>query len=412
MNRRPISLVVMACTTFALTACAGRDGAAVGDCSPGITDTEVHIGSSLPLSGAGAAYGAIAVATKAYFDEINESGGVKMADGKTRKIKLTTLDDAYDPARTVANARTLVEKDKVAATMNVLGTSPNLAITDYIAGVEIPNLFAMTGTDDFSSQGGERQWMQAFLPQYAFEAQVLGEHVIEEKPDAKVGILYQNDGFGKGMLANFKEVFDGTGVEIVSEQSYEQTGGSVDSQMVNLAKSGADVFLDYATGTFMTQSVKKKKELGWEPLTILTSGSTHAESLLNPAGKGAADGAISMAWLKDVSDPSWADDEGMKAWNEFAKRNSKEVDAKDSAAANGYTTAQLTEALLEATDGCKSGDILDSATSLKGVGADLFLPGLTANTSPDYPYVLSSVKLEEFSDSTWHIDDAVIDRKK
>src|SRR4051794_39870079 len=200
-RRRPV--VAMACAALVLTGCGGRSdsdsSASGGDCDPGITDSTIKIGASLPMSGAGAVYGAIARAAQAYFEDVNAAGGVDMGDGVTRTVEYTAMDDAYDPARTVSNARTLVEQDQVFALMNVLGTSPNLAISDFLIGEGVPNLFAMTGTDEFLNQ--KEIWSMGFLPQYTFEAQVMADYVLEHNPQAKVGVLYQNDGFGKGMLA-------------------------------------------------------------------------------------------------------------------------------------------------------------------------------------------------------------------
>lgn len=402
--------VLAVCGTLALSACGGRDDSSAsgsGDCDPGITDSTVKIGASLPMSGAAAVYGAISRASEAYFDDINAAGGVEMGDGTTRKIEYTAMDDAYDPARTVSNTRSLVEEDGVFAMMNVLGTSPNLAISDYMQGEGIPNLFAMTGTDEFLAQ--DENWSMAFLPQYEFEAQAMADYVKENAPQGKVGILYQNDGFGKGMVDNFEAEFEGTDIEIVSTQAYEQSGGSADSQVVNLASSDADVWLNYATGTFMTQSLKKANEIGWKPLTLVTSGTNHAKNIMQPAGPGAKD-AISFTWLKDVSDPSWSDDEGMKKWMEFAEKHSSDVEAADSTAANGYTTAQIMVSVLEGMEGCTRQDMLDSAQSLEGVAPDLFLPGVTVETAADYPYFTTQVQMMEFDGTTWALIGDVLER--
>lgn len=400
MIRRFSALAV--CGALVLSGCAGRadsGSSASGDCDTGITDSTVKIGSSQPMSGPAAVYGAIARSTGAYFDDVNAAGGVEMGDGVTREIEFVALDDAYDPARTVSNARSLVQEEGVVAMMNVLGTSPNLAISDYMQGEGIPNLFAQTGTDELLDQ--EENWTMGFLPQYEFEAQVMADYVKEQAPEGKVGILYQNDGFGKGMVDNFEEQFADSGVEIVETQAYEQSGGSADSQVVNLAASGADVWLNYATGTFMTQTLKKANEIGWKPLTVVTSGTNHAKNVMQPAGDGAQD-AISFTWLKDPSDPTWADDEGMQAWMEFADEHSSEVEAEDSVASVGYTTAQMMVAVLENMEGCTREDMLESAQSLEGVAPDLYLPGVTVNTSPDYPFFTTTVQLLEFGGTTWH----------
>ncbi|GAB2458485.1 ABC transporter substrate-binding protein [Xylanimonas ulmi] len=411
MKKLSASLAITALTTATLAGCGGRDDSpaeAGDDCAPGITDSQVRIGSSLPASGPAAAYGAIAAGSEAYFDAVNAAGGVAMGDGVTRQVVLTTMDDAYDSARTVSNVRKLVEQDDVAALMNVLGTSPNAAIADYVTEHKIPNLFAMTGTDQIGEQASP-PWTQAFMPQYALEAEALGGRVLEINPNAKIAILYQNDGYGKNMLADFTEFFAGTGVTIVAEQSYEQTASSIDSQMANLAASDADMFLDYATGAFMTQSLRKRAELGWQVPTIITSASGSVETIIKPAGEGAADGVITTSWLKDVS-AGPGDDPGVKAWWEFAQEHG--LEARDNIASNGYTTAQLMVEVLERTQGCTSQDIRAAAFSLDGARADLLLEGITVSTSEDYPYMLTTVGYQEFRDGGWRPDGATHERQR
>ncbi len=401
--------VAGACIALTLTACGGRNDKAstAGSCDAGITNTEVKLGTSLPMSGAGAAYGVLAKVAQAYFDDLNADGGVKMGDGKTRKIKFYAEDDAYDPARTVSNTRKLVEEDGVFGLYSVLGTSPNLAISDYVNGKKIPVLLSQTGTDEFLKNADNgKPWIVGYLPQYGFEAHVMAQYVLEHAPNGKVGLLYQNDGFGKGMLANFEKEFKGTGVQIVSSQGYEQSGGSIDSQIVNLQSSGADVFLDYATGTFMTQSLKKKGELGWNPLTILTSGSNDAATLVGPAGVAATNGVVSFKWMKDVSDPSWVNDAGMKKWTDFATKHS--IDPMNGIASSGYMTTQVLEKILEKTDGCKRQDLLDATYNLSGVTPDLILPNVAIQTKKGYPYILTQVQMSKFDGTHWKPEGKII----
>ena len=400
--KRTFPVAALACTALVLTGCGTRGdnaSASAEGCDTGITDSTVRLGSSLPLSGPGAAYGEIAQTAKKYFDGLNADGGVEMGDGKTRKIELTVLDDAYDPAKTVSNARELVEKEQVFSLFSVLGTSPNEAIYDYVNGKGVPNLFMSTGADVFLETHDDKPWGMAWLPQYGWEAQVFADYIAENQPGAKVGVLYQNDGYGQGIMAGLEKAFEGTDVEIVSAEGYEQSGGSVDAQVSKIKASGADVFIDYATGTFVTQSLKKVADLGWKPLTIVGSGNNHA-SLVGPAGEDAVKGAVSFNWLKDVADSSWADDEGMKSWQEFAD-GAEGVDATDGASANGYTMAQLMVETLKGMDGCTREDLLEAVHSLDGAAADLLLPGVTVSTSDDYPYFINTVQMLEFDGKTW-----------
>lgn len=392
-----------------LSAC-GREAPAAsgsGTCSAGITDSEIRIGSSMPSSGPAAAYGAVNVATAAYFEDINKDGGVKMGDGKTRKVVFTATDDGYDPARTVGNVRKLVEETKVAALMNVLGTSPNAAIEDYVTTKKIPNLFAMTGTDALGEQESP-YWLQGFMPEYKFETSAIGKQVTDIKSDAKVAILYQNDGYGENMLADFKAYFKDTDVTIVGEQSYEKGASSIDSQIVNLSKSGADVFLNYSTGAYMTQSLRKRYELGWDIPTIISSTAVSAAAIMDPAGTAATNGVMSSTWLKDVSTDR-PDDKGLQAWYTFATEH--DIEKKDSLAANGYTTGQLMVKVLENTKGCTTDDIRAAASELKDVTADLLIDGLAISTTADYPYVLSSVGIMTFKDGAWTVE-KTIEREK
>lgn len=410
MNRT-ISLATAAIFAVGtLTACGARtaDAGAEGDCSPGITASQIKLGSSIPLSGPGAAYGEIAQTAKKYFEHLNETeGGVTFADGTTREVDLTVLDDAYDPARTVSNARELVEKDGVFSLFSVLGTSPNEAITDYVRAEELPNLFMSTGADLFLENHDENPWGMAWLPQYGWESQVFADYIAEAQPGAKVGVLYQNDGYGKSILAGLKKALGAHDIDIVAEEGYEQAGGSVDAQVSSIRSSGADVFIDYATGTFLTQSLKKVGDLGWEPLIVVGSGNNHA-SLMQPAGASTTKGAVSFNWLKDVNDSSWADDEGMKSWQEFAEGAG--VDATDGASANGYTMAQLMVATMQDMEGCTRSDLLDAAQNLDQAEADLLLPGVTISTTADYPFYVNTVQMMEFDGATWMPTGDPVDR--
>lgn len=403
MNRK-LSLAALTCTALALTSCGGRtdsgaSASGANDCDPGITESTVKLGSSIPLSGPGAAYGEIALTAKKYFEYVNDNeGGVEMGDGKTRKVELTVLDDAYDPAKTVSNARELIEKTQVFSLFSVLGTSPNEAIYDYVNNEGVPNLFMSTGADVFLDQHEDKPWGMAWLPQYGWEAQVFADYVAENKPDAKVAVLFQNDGYGTSIMAGLEQAFAATDIEIVASEGYEQAGASVDAQVSKLKGSGADVFIDYATGTFLTQSLKKMGDLGWDPLTIVGSGNNHA-SLVGPAGD-ATKGAITFNWLKDVADSSWADDAGMQSWQEFAAASG--VDETDGASANGYTMAQLMTAALENTDRCTRDDLLAGVQSLDQVESDLLLPGVTVSTADDYPFFVNTVQMLEFDGTTWH----------
>lgn len=258
-----------------------------------------------------------------------------MGDGKSRKIEFISMDDAYDPARTLQNTRQLIEQDQVFAIFQAAGTSPTLAIIDYAPASGVPILFATTGSDEFFAKTEEGAMVTLMLPQVGFENEVMVTSIESSDPDAKIAVLYPNDGLGKGRLAGLNELIDGTGMSVVAEQSYEQTATSVDSQIVNLKDSGADVFVNFGTGTFVTQALKKAAELDWDVEKYVISASTDASTVLGAAGEGAAEGVRSVAWTYDVSSGANDDVEGVKEWRAFAERNKDRVDTNNVIAAMG-----------------------------------------------------------------------------
>ncbi|WP_162564202.1 MULTISPECIES: ABC transporter substrate-binding protein [Microbacterium] len=394
-------------TALVLAGCAGREpepeaaGPEEAQCDPGFTDTEVRIGNSIPLSGPAAAYGAIGQTLRAYFDDINADGGLEFADGVTREVTVSVLDDGYDPAKTAANVRTLVEQEDVFALAGVLGTGAAISVAPYVEEAGVPNLYTGTGSDAILGLHETEPWTTAFMPQYGFEVQALSEYIVENHPDAKAAILYQNDDFGESIRAGFEEAFEGTGVELVAAESYEVASASVDSQVTTLASSGADVFLNWAVGAFATQSLKKKLELGWDATTVINAPAADATFFLKPAGPGAADGVVSIAYTKDITDPSQAGDAGFDAWTEFAAAHPDEVNALSAPAAAGYQTAQLLEAALTQMDGCTRTALLEAATSFDELELDL--APVTVTTTPDYPFVFREIKVQVFNGENWDL---------
>ncbi|WP_353813682.1 ABC transporter substrate-binding protein [Agromyces sp. SYSU T00266] len=403
----PAAVAGIAVTALALSGCAGRDAAddtaepVAEACSPGFTDTEVRIGNSIPLSGPAAAYGAIGQALKAYFDDVNADGGLEFADGSTRDVTVTVIDDGYDPAKTAANVRTLVEQDEVFALAGVLGTGAAISVAPYVEEEGVPNLFVGTGSDAILALHEGDPWTTGFMPQYGFEVQALAEYLVENHPGSTAAILYQNDDFGESIRAGFEAAFEGTGIEIVAAESYELASASVDSQVTSLAASGADLFLDWAVGAFATQSLKKKLELGWDATTVINAPAADATFFLKPAGEGAADGVVSIAYTKDITDPSLAGDPGFDAWTDFAAAHPDEVNALSAPAAAGYQTAQLLEAALQQMEGCTREALLDAATSFDGLELDLAPVAVT--TAPDYPYAFSEIGVQVFNGSNWDL---------
>jgi branched-chain amino acid transport system substrate-binding protein len=395
------------CATATLTACSGRESAtAAGDCDPGITDSEIRFGTSLMQSVAGPQ----AAAATALFEEINAAGGVAMGDGKTRKILYTALDDGYDPARTVGNVRSLVEQEQVFAIQNLVGTASTLAVVDYLAQKEVPLVFPMTGTDELLATIDKRPIVAgAVNPQTGWEVSERAKQILRDHPQAKIAVLYPNDSLGNGSLDALKSALEGSGTQIVAQQSYEQTTPSVDSQIVNLANSGADVFVNFATASFVTQSLKKAYELSWKPDTYIYSGATDTNFVLAPAGLEAAEGVHSFYWIYDVSSRDHDGQPGVQEWRAFADRNAGTVKTTDTIAATGYNTAQLLVTALEQMKGCTRADLLDSVRNMHDVTTDLSIEGVTFDTTPDYPYAITSMAPMTFRGGSWHYD-AVVNR--
>jgi|GEM_PF-1046511 len=418
-HRRTAPLVTagVAVIALALAGCAGRDQAGTApdasssadptatamaeQCSPGFTDTEVAIGTSLPLSGAAAAYGAIGTTMKTYFDDINAAGGLEFADGVSRQVVVTVLDDGYDPAKTAANVRSLVEQEEVFALAGVLGTGAAIGVAPYVNEAGVPNLFVGTGTDALLALAEEGPWTTGFMPQYGFEVEALAAYLVENHPDSSAAILYQNDDFGESIRAGFEAAFAGTGIEIVAAEPYEVASASVDSQVTTLAASDADIFLNWAVGAFATQSLKKKLELGWDATTVINAPAADATFFLKPAGEGAADGTVAVGYTKDITDPSLAGDPGFDAWTAFAAAHPDDVNAFFAPAAAGYQTAQLLEAALAQMDGCTRDALLAAATSFEDLELDLAPVSIT--TTPDYPYVFQEVTVQVFNGETWDV---------
>ena len=278
----------------------------------GASDTEIKIGNIMPYSGPASAYGVIGKTEEAYFKKINAEGGIN-----GRKINFISYDDAYSPPKTVEQARKLVESDEVLIVFNPLGTPPNTAIQKYLNSKKVPQLFVATGATKWNDPKNF-PWTMGWQPNYQSETQIYAKYILKNKPNAKIGILYQNDDYGKDYLKGFK---DGLGAKaasmIVLEESYEVSEPTIDSHIVKLKSTGADVFINITTPKFAAQAIKKNAEIGWKPLHFLNNVSSSIGSVMKPAGLENAQGIISSQYLKDPTDAQWKDDAGMKACDEF-----------------------------------------------------------------------------------------------
>jgi branched-chain amino acid transport system substrate-binding protein len=389
--------LAVASAAFGLLAASSSGVLAQKKYDPGASDTEIKIGNIMPYSGPASAYGVIGKTEEAYFRKINAEGGIN-----GRKINFISYDDAYSPPKTVEQARKLVESDEVLLIFNPLGTPPNTAIQKYLNSKKVPQLFVATGATKWNDPKNF-PWTMGWQPNYQSETQIYAKYILKEKPNAKIGILYQNDDYGKDYLKGFK---DGLGAKaasmIVLEESYEVSEPTIDSHIVKLKATGADVFINITTPKFAAQAIKKNAEIGWKPLHFLNNVSASIGSVIKPAGMENAQDIISSQYLKDPTDAQWKDDAGMKAWNEFLDKYYPEANRADASVMYGYSVAQTLAHVLKACgDNLTRENVMKQAASIKDLELGGLLPGIKVNTSATDFAPISSVQLIKFKGETW-----------
>jgi branched-chain amino acid transport system substrate-binding protein len=364
---------------------------------PGASDTEIKLGQTMPYSGPASAYGTIGKTEAAYFRMINEQGGVN-----GRKLNLISLDDGYSPPRTVEQIRRLVEDEQVLFTFQTLGTPSNTAIQKYMNARKVPHLFVATG----ATKWGDPQhfpWTMGWQPTYQHEGHIYAKYVLQNRPNAKIGVLYQNDDYGKDYVKGFKDGLGGQAQKlVVAEASYEVTDPTVDSQIVALKSSGADVLFNVTTPKFAAQAIRKVHDIGWRPLHFLNVVSNSVAAVLQPAGLQKSVGLISVAYLKDPADPAWKDDRGASDYLAFMKKYYPEGNPADSLNGYGYAVAQtLVQALKQCGDDLTRENVMRQAANLKNVEPTMLLPGVRINTGPADFYPIEQVQLIRFDGKTW-----------
>jgi branched-chain amino acid transport system substrate-binding protein len=363
---------------------------------PGATDTEIKVGNIMPYSGPASAYGTIGKVEAAYFKMVNDNGGIN-----GRKVNFVTVDDGYSPPKTVEMARKLVEQDEVLLVFQPLGTAPNTAIQKYLNVKKVPQLFVATGASKWNDPK-DNPWTMGWQPSYQTEGSIYAQYVLKTKPDAKIAILYQNDDYGKDYLKGFR---DGLGAKtslIVKEVSYEVSDPTVDSQMVQLQASGADVFFNITTPKFAALAIRKAYDLGWKPVHFLNNVSASVGSVLVPAGLEKAVGVISTQYIKDPTDPQWAKDPAVIAWRDFMAKYYPDGDLKDSSNIYGYTAAaSLAQVLKQCGDNLTRENVMKQAASLKDFRVETMLPGIKMNTSATDFAPIESVQLIKFDGKQW-----------
>ena len=365
----------------------------------GASDTEIKIGHAGPYSGPASAYGVIGKAIEAYWKSVNDAGGIN-----GRKVNFLTLDDGYNPAKCVEVVRQLVEQDKVLLCFNTLGTPSNTAIQKYLNTKKVPQLYVATGASKWGKPK-EFPWTMGYQPDYHTEGVIYAKHILANIKDAKVGILMQNDDFGKDYLEGFKE---GLGKDnqklIVKLATYEVTDPTVDSQIIQLKDTGANVFFNIATPKFAAQAIRKAAEIDWKPAQYMTNVSASVAAVLKPAGFDNAQGIITAAYLKDPTDKKWADDAEMKTWAAWMDKWMPGANKADANHVFGYAVSILMhETLKKCGDDLTRDNVMKQAANFQKYKLPMLIPGITINTSPTDYYPIQSVKLAKFSTDTWEL---------
>jgi ABC-type branched-subunit amino acid transport system substrate-binding protein len=362
----------------------------------GATDKEIKIGNTNPYSGAFSAYGSYGKAQAAYFKKINDDGGIN-----GRKINFISLDDGFSPPKTLENARKLVEQEKVLFFFATLGTAPNTAIHKHMNQKKVPHLFVQTG----ASKWGDPKnypWTMGWQPNYFSEGKVFAQAILEGQPKGKIAVLYQNDDFGKDYLAGLEAGLGDKKSMIVARETYEVTDPTVDSQMVKLKSSGADVFVNVAVPKFAAQAIKKAAEMSWKPTHYLVQVASSVGSTLAPAGLDNSVGLITTAFFKDPSDPQWKDDKAFLEYQEWFKKYMPGSDPTDSFYIQGYINAQtVAHVVKQAGNNLTRENIMKQAASINDLKLPLLLPGINVQTSATDFYPIERMQLARFDGKAW-----------
>jgi branched-chain amino acid transport system substrate-binding protein len=383
--------------TLALIAALAMAAAPALAQTVGVTATEIKLGNTNPYSGPASAYGTIGKVITAYFKKVNDDGGVN-----GRKINFITYDDGYAPPKTVEMVRRLVEQDQVAAVFQTLGTPTNSAIHKYMNQQKVPHLFLATGATKWGDPKNF-PWTMGWQPNYQSEGLIYAQYVLKNVKDAKIGILYQNDDYGKDYLKGFKDGLGEAGRKlVVMEQTYEVTDPTIDSQIVNLKNSGANVFFNITIPKFAVQAIKKAHDIGWMPLHLLTQVSATVGVVMRPAGAEASKDVISTQYLKDPTDPEWANDAAMKEWKAFMAKYYPDGNTQDVFNVYGHLVAQtMVQTLKQCGNDLSRANIMKQAANLKDLTLALLLPGVKINTSPTDFYPIEQEQLVRFDGEKW-----------
>lgn len=371
---------------------------------PGVTDVEIRIGNTAPYSGPGSAFSTIAKMEAAYFKMINDSGGIN-----GRKINFISYDDALSPPKTVEQTRKLVESDDVLAMFNTIGTAANLAAQKYLNAKQIPQLLVGGGATHLVDSK-KYPWTLGWQPTYYSEAAIYAKYILANLPNAKIAVISQNDDFGKDYLTGLK---DGLGEKaktmIVSEATYEPADPTVDSQVLKLKASGADVLVNITTPKFASQVIKKTAEIGWKPTHFLINISVSVGAVMKPAGIDNSQGILSTAYLMESTDARWKDHPDMKAWSAFMDKYLPGANKADSMNVYGYVTAQaLAHILKQCGDDLSRANVMKQAANINKVSFKLMLPGIVANTTTTDFYPIQQLQMMRLKGEQWELFGSII----
>ncbi len=364
----------------------------------GATDTEIKVGHTGPYSGPASAYGVIGKAIEAYWKMVNDKGGIN-----GRKVKFVTLDDGYSPPKMVEMVRQLVEQEKVLALFNTLGTPTNTAIHRYMNQKKVPQLFVATGASKWGKPK-EFPWTMGFQPDYHTEGVIYAKHILANVKDAKIAVLHQNDDYGRDYLGGFKEGLGKEAGRIVRTVTYEATDPTVDSQIIQLKDSGANVFFNVSAPKAAAQGIRKAAEIDWKPVHYLNNVSASVAAVMKPAGFDNAQGIMTAAYIMDATDKAWDNNEEMKAWRAWMDKNMPQANKADANHIYGYAVAALmTETLKRCGNDMTRANLMKQAASFQKYRLPLLLPGITVSTSATDFYPIQAVQLQRFKGETWEL---------
>jgi ABC-type branched-subunit amino acid transport system substrate-binding protein len=370
---------------------------AVAQNAPGVTDTEIKVGQTMPYTGPVTAFSTLGKGEIGYFKMLNEKGGVN-----GRKINLISLDDGYAPPKTVEQTRRLVEQEGVAFMFSSIGTATNTAVQRYLNSNKVPQLYIGSGASKFGNYKEFPYTIGGIQGTFRAEARIYARYILKEKPNAKIAILYQNDDYGRDYVLGLKDVLGDKYASIVKEATYEFTDATVDSQVVSLQGSGAEALIVAATPKFAAQAIRKVHDIGWKPMFFLSNVAIWISTVIEPAGPEKAIGIMSSVYVKDPADPNWDSDPGMKEWKAWITKYMPEVDSRDQNYVNSYNEAMvLVQALKQAGKDLSRENIMKQALNIKDMQLPMMLPGIKVNTSPTDYFPIEEMQMMRFDGKQW-----------